>query len=883
MSHPAATVSEPPALSTVRESAAESVEAVLAAVESSATGLSDAEAAARLERFGPNAVRGHRARPGLVLWRQVRSPILLLLFATAAVSALVGERAEAAIIAVILLISIGLGFVNEFRAERAADALHDRLRHTVVAVRDGVRRAVDVTELVRGDVVVLSVGTVVPADLRLIETSGLECDESIVTGEAASVAKSVEPVARGAGIGDLSSSALMGTVVHAGRGTGVIVATAGETEFGRIAVGLGAQNPQTEFQRGLGRFSAFLLAVALILSSVIFVAALLLGRPIIESLLFSLAIAVGITPQLLPAVVSTSLAAGSRALARHRVLVKRMVCIEDLGDLDLLVTDKTGTLTTGRIAFDRAVPVDGVSADELLLLALLAVDADPLANRAARVDAVGLTPLDAALLDAPGAADAPVGAYRRLAVRPFDHERRRCTTLVAAAGSDPIVVVKGAPESVLPLCTGSGDAVAAELAELYATGARVVVVASRPAPGLTGLDDSAEHGLAVRGFLVFADAVRPDASASLARLAALGVEVKIATGDSATVAERVCDQLGMARRGTLTGDDVDALDDRALVDAARAASIFARVSPEQKARIVLALRRKGRAVGFLGDGVNDALALHRADVGISVDSAVDVAKDAADVLLLDKDLDVLADGVTEGRRIFANTIKYVLMGTSSNFGNMFSASVASVVLPFLPMLPGQILLNNLLYDSSQLAIPTDHVDAEQLRAPAHWDIPAIRRFMLLFGPISSVFDFATFALMLFALNAAPPEFRSGWFIESIATQTLIVFAVRTRRVPFLRSRPSRPLVLSVLAVVAIGAWLPYSPFAGVLGFTPLPAVFVLALAGMVVAYLFLVEVAKVGYYARLSRTPEVPVRARAYRHRVARRASRFTARSPQSR
>ena len=883
MSHPAATVSEPPALSTVRESAAESVEAVLAAVESSATGLSEAEAAARLERFGPNAVRGHRARPGLVLWRQVRSPILLLLFATAAVSALVGERAEAAIIAVILLISIGLGFVNEFRAERAADALHDRLRHTVVAVRDGVRRAVDVTELVRGDVVVLSVGTVVPADLRLIETSGLECDESIVTGEAASVAKSVEPVARGAGIGDLSSSALMGTVVHAGRGTGVIVATAGETEFGRIAVGLGAQNPQTEFQRGLGRFSAFLLAVALILSSVIFVAALLLGRPIIESLLFSLAIAVGITPQLLPAVVSTSLAAGSRALARHRVLVKRMVCIEDLGDLDLLVTDKTGTLTTGRIAFDRAVPVDGVSADELLLLALLAVDADPLANRAAGVDAVGLTPLDAALLDAPGAADAPVGAYRRLAVRPFDHERRRCTTLVAAAGSDPIVVVKGAPESVLPLCTGSGDAVAAELAELYATGARVVVVGSRPAPGLTGLDDSAEHGLAVRGFLVFADAVRPDASASLARLAALGVEVKIATGDSATVAERVCDQLGMARRGTLTGDDVDALDDRALVDAARAASIFARVSPEQKARIVLALRRKGRAVGFLGDGVNDALALHRADVGISVDSAVDVAKDAADVLLLDKDLDVLADGVTEGRRIFANTIKYVLMGTSSNFGNMFSASVASVVLPFLPMLPGQILLNNLLYDSSQLAIPTDHVDAEQLRAPAHWDIPAIRRFMLLFGPISSVFDFATFALMLFALNAAPPEFRSGWFIESIATQTLIVFAVRTRRVPFLRSRPSRPLVLSVLAVVAIGAWLPYSPFAGVLGFTPLPAVFVLALAGMVVAYLFLVEVAKVWYYARLSRTPEVPVRARAYRHRVARRASRFTARSPQSR
>lgn len=881
MSHPSPTVVEVSTPSRVRETAAQPVDTVLASVDSSTDGLTMVEAAGRLERFGPNAVRGHRARPWLVLGRQLRSPILLLLFATAAVSAVVGEQAEALIIAVILLISIGLGFVNEFRAERAADALHDRLRHTAVAVRGGGRRSVDVTELVRGDIVVLSVGTVVPADLRLVETSALECDESIVTGEAASVAKSIEPVASDAGIGDLTSCALMGTVVHAGGGIGVVVATAGDTEFGRIAVGLGVQNPQTEFQRGLGRFSVFLLAVALILSSVIFAAALLLGRPAIESLLFSLAIAVGITPQLLPAVVSTSLAAGSRALARRRVLVKRMVCIEDLGDLDLLVTDKTGTLTTGTIAFDRAVPVDGIATDELLLLALLATDAYPRATGTGAVDAIGLSPLDAALLGAPGAAVAPVERFRRLAIRPFDHERRRCTALVAEAGSDPILVVKGAPESVLPLCTAPGDAVAAELAGLYATGARVVVVASRAAPGLAGLGAAAEDGLTVRGFLVFGDAVRPDAAASLSRLTGLGVEVKIATGDSATVAERVCDQLGMVPLGTLTGDQVDALDDQALIDAARRVSIFARVSPEQKARIVLALRRKGRAVGFLGDGVNDALALHRADVGISVDSAVDVAKDAADVLLLEKDLDVLADGVTEGRRIFANTIKYVLMGTSSNFGNMFSASVASVVLPFLPMLPGQILLNNLLYDSSQLAIPTDHVDAEQLRAPAHWDIPAIRRFMLLFGPISSLFDFATFALMLFALDAAPPEFRSGWFIESIATQTLIVFAVRTRRVPFPRSRPSRPLVLSVLAVVATGTWLPYSPLAGVLGFTPLPAVFVLALAVMVVAYLVLVEVAKLWYYARLAQTPGLPVRARGYPHRVARRASRFTARSPQ--
>ena len=348
------------------------------------------------------------------------------------------------------------------------------------------------------------------------------------------------------------------------------------------------------------------------------------------------------------------------------------------------------------------------------------------------------------------------------------------------------------------------------------------------------------------------------------------------------MAERVCGELGMPSTGTLTGDAVDALDDVQLGEAARAATVFARVSPEQKARIIRALRQKGRAVGFLGDGVNDALALHSADIGISVDSAVDVAKDAADVLLLDKDLDVLADGVTEGRRIFANTIKYVLMGTSSNFGNMFSASIASVILPFLPMLPGQILLNNLLYDSSQLAIPSDNVDPEQLRVPSHWDIGAIRRFMLLFGPISSLFDFATFGLMLFVFQAAPPEFRSGWFIESIATQTLIVFVIRTRRVPFLRSRASLPLAVSVLAVVAVGAWLPYSPLAGLLGFTPLPALFFLALVGLVLVYLVLVEVAKVWYYARLS-APRAPAeRRRAYPHRVARRAARFTTRSPRA-
>jgi Mg2+-importing ATPase len=444
-------------------------------------------------------------------------------------------------------------------------------------------------------------------------------------------------------------------------------------------------------------------------------------------------------------------------------------------------------------------------------------------------------------------------------------------------------ITKGSPEDVMRRCANVSASAQAALDAQYQAGARVIAVAARDARDRTRIGPDDETDLSLVGFLTFVDKPKSDARASLDQLEALGIAVKVATGDNAVVAEKVCAELGMTSGGTLTGDEIDELDDEQLGEAARTATIFARVSPEQKARIITLLRQRGRAVAFLGDGVNDALALHRADIGISVESAADVAKDAADVLLLDKDLSVLASGVMEGRRIFANTIKYVLMGTSSNFGNMFSASVASVVLPFLPMLPGQILLNNLLYDTGQLAIPTDRVDPEQLRAPSHWDIAFIRRFMLTFGPISSIFDFATFALMIFVFSAAPAEFRTGWFIESIATQTLIIFAIRTRRVPFFRSRPSLALAVASLAVVGIGAWLPFSPLAGVLGFAPIPLPFFLALVGMIVAYLVLVEVAKVWFFSRAAQRPaQPPTRRRGYPHRVTRRASRFTARSPRS-
>ncbi|MFL6099408.1 MAG: magnesium-translocating P-type ATPase [Actinomycetales bacterium] len=833
-------------------------------------GLSSDEAARRLAADGPNAVRDHRARAFGVLLRQLRSPLLILLSATAALSYGLGEHTNAVIIGLILVGSVGLGFVNEYRAERASQALHSGIHHLALVIRDGQPRQVDVVDLVPGDVVHLSVGSVVPADIRLFATTAMECDESVLTGESMPSAKSPVSSSAGVSLADTGCIAWMGTVVHNGSGAGVVVATGAHTEFGIIAAGLGEREQETEFQLGLRRFSGLLLQVALVLSVLILTTNLLLSRPFIDSVLFSLAIAVGITPQLLPAVVSTSLAAGSRQLARRKVLVKRLVCIEDLGDLDVLVTDKTGTLTEGAISFEVALAPDGSPSPEPMLLGLLASDVEASAGRA-----VGGNPLDVALSEA--AADGTTSGYTRVGALPFDYQRQRSSAVVASADGRRLLVVKGAPESVLAACLDTGPDAAAVLADLYARGGRVIAVASRAvADDVVHPTPADERDLALAGFLVFRDPPKTSAARSLQRLRNLGIDVKVATGDSAAVARQLCGALGIDVGTVLTGADVEALGDEGLAGVVMSCNVFARISPEQKARIVGALRHNGRAVGFLGDGVNDALALHKADIGISVDTGADVAKDAADIVLLEKSLDVLADGVAEGRRIFANTIKYVLMGTSSNFGNMFSAAAASAVLPFLPMLPSQILLNNLLYDAGQLTIPTDNVDEEQHRAPSHWDIHFIRRFMMFFGPVSSLFDFLTFGIMLGPLHAGADLFRSGWFVESLATQTLVIFAIRTRRTPFLRSRASRPLTVASLGVVLVAAVLPLSPLADVLGFAAPPVTFYVALVAMVLAYLALVEFGKRLFFAgeRQAAGTAGP-RVRGHHARVNRRAARF--------
>ena len=816
---------------------------VLEDLQCSRDGLTSSGALDRLHRHGPNTVSSRSARAVDVLLRQLKSPLLILLVAAASTSVLVGERTDAAIIIAIMALSVGLGFVNEYRAERAVEALHSRIRHTAVTLRDGRATKVDVTDLVPGDVVRLDVGDVVPADLRLLEINALECDEAVLTGEATAAEKQVTPIAEGGSPLALATCAFMGTVVRNGTGWGVVVQTGGGTAFGRIAVRLGERQTETAFQVGLRDFSGLLVKVTAALTISIFVINTALQRPILESALFALAIAVGLTPQLLPAIVTISLSTGAHRLARKSVIVKRLVTIEDLGNIEVLFTDKTGTLTEGHITFSEALGTDGKHSDEALRLSLLC-------NNAVVETGVpvGGNPLDRALWEAEAARSVDLAGFTRIAEAPFDYERRLMSVLVQDGSGRRLLVTKGAPESLLARCGATGAALTSTLDEQFKAGKRIIAVATRDGAGLSAVTPDDERDLTLAGLLTFEDRPKSDAGAALARLKRLGIDVKIVTGDNDQVAITLCQELGIAVAGTLTGLAIEAMSDAELVRALPATTIFARVTPDQKSRIIRAQRTLGVDVAFLGDGVNDAVALHDADVGISVESATDVAKDAADIVLLAKDLDILADGVVEGRRIFANTIKYVLMGTSSNFGNMFSAAGASLVLSFLPMLPPQILLNNLLYDVSEMTIPTDNVDEELLERPAHWDTAFIRRFMIFFGPISSLYDFMTFGVMIWVFHADAELFHSAWFVESLATQTLVIFVIRTRRVPFFRSRPSVPLAITSVVCVLIGGALPFSPLAGVLGFTALPIGFLGILLVMIVTYLALVEAGKARFF-----------------------------------
>ena len=821
---------------------------VLAEVGGAPGGLTSSDAAERLRRSGPNELAPPRRFAALrEIARYLANPLVLILLLASGVSAAFGQVPSAIVIALMLVLSIALNFTQAYRSQAAARRLRDQVGHTATVQRDGASREVPARAVVPGDVIHLGAGDLVPADARLLEAKDLFLNEAALTGESLPVEKHAEPPgAAGVALAAATPAVFHGTSVVSGRGVALVVHTGNRTEFARIAAHLTGRAPETEFERGTRRFGFLILQLVIFLVLFVFLVNALLRRDPLESFLFAVALAVGLTPELLPMIVSVTLASGAVRMARRKVIVKRLAAIENFGSMDILCSDKTGTLTRGEIVLDRHVNLRGADDEQVIRLAAL--------NSAYQT---GLrSPMDQAILQHE---HPDVARYRPVDEIPFDFSRRR-VSVVVEDDARRLLVVKGAPESVLGLCVDVEvdgartpfDAdrraeASALFGRLSADGYRVLAIASRvvePRPAYTVADEAA---LTFAGFAAFLDPPLPGVRETLATLAADGVAVKILTGDNELVAQRICDAVGLASHRVVLGEEVERMSDPALAAVAEQTVIFARVSPSQKNRLVHALRARGHVVGFLGDGINDAPALRSADVGISVQNAVDVAKDAADIILLEKRLAVLHDGVVEGRRSFGNIMKYVLMGSSSNFGNMISMAAASVFLPFLPMLPLQILLNNFLYDVSQVAIPSDRVDRTYLLKPRRWNVTFIRRYMLVLGPVSSVFDLATFAVMLGVFRAGPELFRTGWFVESLATQTLVIFVIRTARRPW-ASRPSRALAWNVVAVVAGGTLLPFTPLAPWLGFTPLPPLFFAVLMAMVAGYLGLVGLVQAWFY-----------------------------------
>jgi len=759
--------------------------------------------------------------------------------------------------------SAALGFVQEARSESAVAALQARLTLRATVVRDGAEQELPIPEVVRGDLVTLSAGDIVPADGRVIEATHLYVDEASLTGESAPATKTArEGALDPARDADHDGLLFFGTSVVSGTGRAVITATGTRTSYGEIAQRLAERAPENDFQRGVRTFGFLIFRVTAILVIAVLAINVGLHRPVLESLLFAIALAVGLTPELLPAIVTLNLTQGAHALAAHGVLVKRLPAIQNLGSITVLATDKTGTLTEGRLAFVRAVGIDGEDKDE-------AAQTLEFAYLNSHFQTGFTNPLDAALLSGtPEPAD--LATYHKLAELPYDFSRRLLSVVVQREGEQPLLVTKGAPEAVVSRSSQvREDHTArpieatehARLAKLVDTasadGFRLVAVGSRALPteefraptaggAVASLADAAqlEHDLVFEGVILFSDPPKAGVGDTIAELARQGVALKVVTGDNELVARHVAAQVGLVVEGVLTGEEMRTLTHPALVARAKRTTIFARVDPDQKLQVIRALHDSGAVVGYLGDGINDAPALHTADVGISVDNATDVARSAADIILLESSLEAISRGVIEGRRTFANTLKYIRMGTSSNFGNMLSMTGAALLLPFLPMTPGQILLNNLIYDASQTAIPTDTVDPDVGAVPARWDVHAIQRFMLIFGPISSVFDFVTFGLLLLVLGQNERAFHTGWFIESLFTQVLVVLVIRTRRSPFWLSRPSRPLLGAIVAALAAAVIIPLSPLGDVLGFSALPVAFWLLLVVIVAAYLALVELAK---------------------------------------
>ncbi len=831
------------------------VDDVLARLKTSQSGLSSQEVQSRLATYGPNELAEKQKRTGFVeILYHLRNPLVLILLIAGLISGFVGDVTDAIIIFLIVLLSIVLDVYQESKAQNAAEALKERVITKATVLRNGVKQEVKLSEIVPGDIVYLTAGDLVPADSRLISAKDLNLNQSALTGEAFPVEKNAAPLsAVTSELTDWSNYVFLGTSVVSGTGTAVVVKTGRLTEYGEIAKELVAKAPETEFEKGLRRFGALMTEVTLFLVVfVFFVNAFFYSgtRSILQSLLFAVALAVGLTPELLPMIMSINLSRGAVAMSKKGVIVKRLVSIQNFGNMDVLCTDKTGTLTENKLTLNDYEDLEGKEAPKVLMYAYFN-----------SVFEAGLkSPLDDAVLQYK---QFDTTGIRKIDEIPFDFIRRRVSVVVEYE-EQRLVISKGAPEEILKICTYcETDENLTNLTTdcqsmfdqkyntLSAQGYRVLAVAYKIVKDdKTHYSIGDETDMVFLGFLSFLDPPKESAKESIRLLARDGVELKVVTGDNELVTKTTCDRLGFNIKGVIIGNEIALLQDDALARVVEDNNIFARVNPSQKDRVINALRANGHVVGYMGDGINDAPSLKTADVSISVENAVDVAKESADLILLRPDLTVLDQGVLEGRKTFGNTMKYIMMGVSSNFGTMFSVAGASLFLNFLPMTAIQILLNNLLYDLSEATIPTDNVDAEYIEKPKKLDISYIRRFMVTLGPVSSVFDFLTFFLMLYVFNAAIPVFQTAWFVESLSTQALVVFVLRTRKTPFYKSKPGRLLLISSLTVVAVAFILPYTPLADVFKFSPPPAMFYLALAGLIVAYLLLVEVVKKWFLKR---------------------------------
>jgi P-type Mg2+ transporter len=827
-----------------------SVAEMLQKLQTTKEGLTSVEAGQRLARYGANRLKPRKRSDVLtLLLAQFKSPIILILFFATGLSFFLRDPVDAFIILSIVLVSGLLGFWQERGASNAVEKLLAIVQIKAAVLRDGASIEIPVEEIVLGDIVILNAGDIVPGDSLVQESKDLFIDEAMLTGESFPVEKAVAVLPAETPLAQRTNALWMGTHVVSGSAKALIIRTGKETEFGQVSERLKLRPQETDFERGIRRFGYFLMEVTLVLVVAIFAINVYLSRPVLDSFLFSLALAVGLTPQLLPAIISINLAHGAKQMAQQKVIVKRLASIENFGSMNVICSDKTGTLTEGIVHLESALDVEGKPSDRVLLYAYLN----------AFYETGFMNPIDEAIrthrrFDLAG--------YQKQDEIPYDFLRKRLSILVSHDDTH-LMLTKGALMNVLAVCS-SAETEEGKIVEIAAVrnriqqhfeefgskGLRTLGVAYKNMGSESRISKEHEAGMTFSGFLVLFDPPKPYIIETITSLKNLGVALKIITGDNRLVAANVSQQMGLSNTKILTGPDLGKLSDAALLKRVADVDVFAEIEPNQKERIILAFRKVGNVVGYMGDGINDASALHVADVGISVDSAVDVAKDAADIVLLEKDLDVLVQGVREGRTTFANTLKYVFMATSANFGNMFSMAGVSLVLPFLPLLPKQVLLTNLLTDFPEMTIATDRVDSEMVDHPRHWDIGAIRKFMITFGLVSSVFDFLTFGVLLFILHATRHQFRTGWFLESVISASLIVLVIRSRK-PFFKSKPGKYLLTATLSVIVVTLILPFTPLAGIFGFSPLSILFFLLIGIIVFCYIITAEMAKRVFYKKV--------------------------------